>query len=189
MPSPSRRRTPIKGKGRIDFRESRNEIPIVAIELENGVPGTDLGTGVAVDTAPQEGPVVHALVSALQGLHRAYQKLAMYPSGHPSVPEAIERAAARFDEVLAGRTCVVVRITRDDLIWNDERIGKLSDTLRSLAALLHTLDLAAVEFRHGLSNHQLELFVHLLAKARRDAVTGAGLVEALDQERVEFGDD
>ena len=135
--------------------------------------------------APLEDPAACALVGALQGLHRAFQKLAMYPSGHPSVPEAIQLATSRFTEALAGGNWVVVRVTRTDLIWNGERISDGAETLRSLAGLLHDLDLAALEFRVGLQGRELETFVHLLAEARRDSVSGAALVDAMQATRVE----
>ena len=120
-----------------------------------------------------------ALTGALQGLHRAFQKLALYPSGHPSVPHAIKLASRRFDEVLADRNRIVVRVTRHDLIWNEVHLGEGSETIRALADLLHGLDLAALEFRLGLQSRDLQIFVDLLAESRRESVTGAELVEAL----------
>ena len=145
-------------------------------------------------TSPNEGGVLadgveasaaSALAGALQGLHRAFQKLALYPSGHPSVPQAIKLAARRFDEVLADRNRIVVRVTRHDLIWNELHLGEGSETIRALADLLHGLDLAALEFRLGLQSRDLQIFVDLLAESRRDSVTGAELVEALRRTLVE----
>ena len=156
----------------------------MGIDPETEVRGTGPGTGMAI-AAPLEDPAACALVGALQGLHRVFQKLAMYPAGHPSVPEAIELATSRFTAALAGHKWIVVRVTRSDLIWNGERISDGSETLRSLAGVLHDLDLAALEFRVGLQGRELESFVHLLAEARRDSTTGAALIDAMQATQIE----
>jgi hypothetical protein len=139
------------------------------------------GLGVGEDLLENEA-FGRALVGALQGLYRAYQKLAMYPAGHPSVPAAIEDAAGRFSDALESRDSLVLGVTQNELLFEEVVVSANSVPLRGLADLLHELDMAAIEFRRGLSRPDLEAVVHLLARARRESIRGAELAVLQENE-------
>lgn len=129
-------------------------------------------------------PPADTLVGALQGLYRAFQKRSMYPSGHPSVPEAIQSAAEKLRNALAGNQSLVIGVAHHLLLHGDERIGESSEQLRALALLLHELDVAAVEFHAGITAPELELLVDELVRARREEIRGPRLVEALARDEL-----
>lgn len=143
--------------------------------IESASPATKAeGTGSARSAAP--------LVEALQCFYRAFQKSSIYPSGHPSIPAAIEQALRSLEEVLSGQGNVLVRVTRDHLIHGSEKLSESTGALRSLAQLLHQLDLAAVEFRTGLTTSDMERLAQFLGRARRDRIRGARLVQEFGRE-------
>jgi len=132
----------------------------------------------AVDVRGSSSP---ALVSALQMLYRAYQKLSIYPPGHPTVPRALDPAGKNFDSALSDVDSILVGVARDHIWTDDGHLSEGTGALKSLALLLHDLDVAAMEFRRGLDVDELKTFVLTLGNARRDGIKGAPLVEALQQ--------
>jgi hypothetical protein len=128
---------------------------------------------------------VDPLSGALQSFYRAFHKSTIYPDGHPAVPEAIGHAAERLRDALAGRTRLILGVSRDHLLVNDEPLVETAGTLRSLAVLLHGLDVAAIEVRSGLADHELHSVVTQLGRARRDGFRGVELAEAVRNAGVE----
>jgi hypothetical protein len=125
------------------------------------------------------------LLDALQHLYRAYQKSSIYPPGHPAVPESLELAVRGMEEALATRETVRIAAGRDRLTVDGERLDEPTGALRSLATLLHDLDVAAVKFRPGIDRRELESFVLTLGEARRDGAKGKTLVERLAESRLQ----
>jgi hypothetical protein len=125
------------------------------------------------------------LVKALQELYRAYQKLSIYPAGHPAIPRAVEIAGECFDAALRDREeAVVLGVGRDHLLGETGRIAEASGLLRSLASLLHEVDIAAVEIDRGLDRAELERFVRCLDRARRERFKGEALARAIQADGI-----
>ncbi len=143
------------------------------------------------DRAPaaggREGPARpdDPLIGALQSFYRAYQKSTIYPTGHPSVPEAIQQAIDRFRAALAERRSLLLGISRDHFILDGRRLAESTGTLRSLALLLHEIDVAAIEFLPGLGSEELVKLVEHLGRARRLGTRGAALAAAAQEDGIE----
>lgn len=143
------------------------------------------------DRAPaaggREGPARpdDPLIGALQSFYRAYQKSTIYPAGHPSVPEAIQQAIQRFGAALAERRSLLLGIGRDHFILDGSRLAESTGTLRSLAVLLHEIDVAAIEFLPGLNSGELVKLVEHLGRARRLGTRGVALAEAAQKDGIE----
>lgn len=131
--------------------------------------------------APGDDP----LVAALRGLHRAFHKSSIYPEGHPSIPLAVREAVEGLRAALSERELVVLGIGRDRLLDGQRELGETTGAVVSLARLLHELDLAAVEFHHGVVAEEIERLVSLLGRARREQLRGQRLVDALAAEPIE----
>ena len=108
------------------------------------------------------------LVKALQSLYRAYQKTSIYPPGHPAVPEALGSAATDFAEALGDRDSIEIIVARDQLSVGGTSLAETSGATKSLALLLHDLDVASVRFARRLTIEELHAFVHTLGHARSD---------------------
>ncbi len=130
------------------------------------------------------GRLVEPVVSALQSLYRAYQKSAIYPAGHPSIPEAIDRAADKLDASMESRQALIIGITPDHLCLDEHRLIEAGVLLESLAGILHEQDVAAVEFHCGVRGFELEAFIEVLARAQRDRLKGHSLRQALHDRNV-----
>jgi hypothetical protein len=128
------------------------------------------------------------LLGALQHLYRAYQKSSIYPSGHPAIPEALDLAICGLEGVLADREALRIAADRDRLLVDRDHLEESSGTLKSLATLLHDLDIAVLEFRPGINCSELESFVLTLGEARRDGVKGHRLVERLGEKQLQYLD-
>jgi hypothetical protein len=123
------------------------------------------------------------LVKALAELYRAYQKLSIYPSGHPAIPRAVDAALECFEAALAEREeAVVLGVGRDHLIGEAGRITEASGLLRSLASLLHDIDVAAIELRRGLDRMELERFIRTVDRARREKFKGEAVARAIQDD-------
>jgi len=138
-------------------------------------------TTVKPKSAPGPAP---PLVRALRGLYRAYQKTAIYPAGHPSIPQALSEAILDLKEIMTGDSPVLVGVTQDHLLHGQQKIGEVGDLLRSLSGLLNGADVAALEFHPGLELSELETFVHTLSDARGRELKGPGLKEELERRGV-----
>jgi hypothetical protein len=130
-------------------------------------------------------PSNELLVAALQHLYLAYQKTTIYPEGHPSVPAALDLAVCGLAGLLRDGDSVRLAIGRDAISIDGERIEERTGVLGTLAELLHGLDVAAVELRHGIDRAQLRAFVLALGQARREELRGKQLVELLASKQLE----
>ncbi len=127
----------------------------------------------------EAGRPVEPVVSALQSLYRAYQKSAVYPAGHPSIPEAIDRAAGRLEASMESREALIIGVTPDHLCLDEQRLVEAGELLESLAGILHEQDVAAVEFHCGVRSFELEAFIEVLARAQRERLKGHSFRQAL----------
>lgn len=125
------------------------------------------------------------LVGALQSLYRAFQKTTIYPSGHPSIPEAVQKASLGLMQALGERPALLVGVAGDHLLQDEQKLSESTGSLRSLAILLHQLDLAAIEFRSGVTASEIETLVLFLGRARRERIRGLPLVEELARRGLE----
>jgi hypothetical protein len=143
------------------------------------MPTTDRVIGVGTpDTADM---AAAPLVAALQSLSRAYQKTTIYPEKHPSVAEALSLAAAGFEAALGDNEPIVAVVSRDHFLVEDEPLAETSDALASLAGMLFDLEIATLEFKFGVTVVELEYFIRVLSKAKREGFKGSAVVEALSQ--------
>jgi hypothetical protein len=125
------------------------------------------------------------LVDGLQSLYRAYQKAAIYPSGHPAVPEALRLAAAALERTLSDRPSIVVGVARDHLSLENEPLAESSGSLKSFALTLHDLDVATVELRRGIGTDELKALVSVLGTARHEGLKAELLSEKIAAAGVE----
>ena len=126
-----------------------------------------------------------ALTSALQSLYSAYQKTFVYPPDPPSVPGALSRAVRGLEQVLDGRNEIVFDVTGRQLLVDGEPCAEMGAAAQSLAALLHDLNLEALEFSTGLTVRELESFIDGLGRAKREGCKGSGFVDMLKRADVE----
>ena len=126
-----------------------------------------------------------ALSGALKSLYRAYQKTFVYPPDPPAVPEALSRAVSGLEQVLAGGNEIVFDVAGRQLLVDGEPCAEISAAAQSLAALLHDLNLEALEFSTGLTVAELESFIDELGRAKREGCKGSGFVDMLKRADVE----
>ena len=119
------------------------------------------------------------LFQGVKALSRAFQNMSMYAPGHPMVRAAVEQAAQSFDDVLANRQKLVISITSNHFVYDDQIISQSSNELHDLALLLHNLDIVAIEFHYGLTIEELVRFLQALAQARKQKYDGAELAETI----------
>jgi len=122
------------------------------------------------------------LPATLCSLYRAYQKTSIYPPGHPAIPDALAEVTAGLSAALAAQDRLVVGVTREQLVVGDEPVADSSGAVKALAALLHDLDLTAIEFHAGIEAQQLERFILEVARARRERMRASELVEELNDD-------
>jgi HEAT repeat protein len=136
-----------------------------------------------------------ALTGALQSLYHAYQKTFVYPPDPPAVPDALTRVVSGLEVALAGGNEIIFDIEGGQLLVDGELCAEMDAAVRSLAGLLHDLNLEALEFSTGLTVKELECFVEELGRAKREGCKGSSFVDQLrraDLERVRaraLGDD
>jgi len=133
------------------------------------------GTGAAVEVVASTADPV---VAALQGLYRAFQKISIYPPGHPAIPRALAETSDHFARALCDGN-LLVGVAPDHLLIEDHAMAEASGLTRSLAVLLHDLDVAALEFHEAPSAQQLERLVAGFGRARREGRRGESFVELL----------
>ncbi|HKQ62590.1 MAG TPA: hypothetical protein VJS92_14970, partial [Candidatus Polarisedimenticolaceae bacterium] len=138
----------------------------------------------AAATAKGHSVSSEALLGALQSLYRAYQKSSIYPPGHPAIPAALQQAAEQFASALPPDSPVCLGVGRDQLTLGGQPLSEATGALRSLAGLLHDLDLAALEFDAGVTPEELGRFLVALGDARREGQRGAAVVAALEREQL-----
>lgn len=138
--------------------------------------------------ADSEGPAARgadALNDALQSLYHAYQKTFVYPPDPPAVPGALARAVSGLEVVLEGGNEIVFDVASEQLLVDGEPCAEMDAAIRSLAALLHDLNLEALEFSAGLTVRELECFIDELGRAKREGCKGSSFVDQLKRAEVE----
>jgi len=136
--------------------------------------GTDATPAAKDNDVPQD-----ALVGALKSLYLAYQKTTIYPSGHPSIPQALAGAIRGIEEALSDDERLVVGVARDRFLLDTRPLSESTGALRALALLFHDLDVATLEFDRGMVLSELEGFIQELGSARRGGCRGPALVDEL----------
>ncbi|MCH9023118.1 MAG: hypothetical protein IID32_10200, partial [Planctomycetes bacterium] len=100
---------------------------------------------------PARGLPINPIAEALQAFFKAFGYMSMYPTGHPAVQQAVNHTARAFDHALAERQTLAITVARDHLICDDQKIDDSATGLSDLAALLHKMDVVAVEFHCDLT--------------------------------------
>jgi hypothetical protein len=124
------------------------------------------------------------VVDGLRHLYTAFQKSSIYAPGHPAAVGAIEQSrdvlaiAAEADESL------LISVGRDRLLLNGDTLQDDTGALRSLAALLHDLDVSALRIDSGLLARELDGLIKTLGQARREGLQGSALSEMLERAAV-----
>ena len=108
-----------------------------------------------------------ALVGALESLYLAYQKTSIYPSGHPSIPQALAGAIAGIEEALSEDESLIVGVAHDQFLLDARPLCESSGALKALALMFHDLDVATLEFDRGMVLAELERFIQELGSASR----------------------
>jgi hypothetical protein len=100
----------------------------------------------------------------------AWRALTSYPRGHPTVGEALARAHATLEAVVADAGPVELGAARDALLWADRKLATTPAV--QLARLLRRRRAAALLLDPGSTVEELEAFLRALAvdaRAARDA--------------------
>jgi hypothetical protein len=100
----------------------------------------------------------------------AWRALTSYPRGHPTVGEALARAHATLEGVVAAAGPVELGAARDALLWADRKLATTPAV--QLARLLRRRRAAALYLDPGSTVEELEAFLRALAvdaRAARDA--------------------
>ncbi len=126
-----------------------------------------------------------SLVEALQELYRALQKTAIYPPGHPAVRDAAQVSGGLLVAALAGRPSAIVGIARDHLLIDRQPFRGGPAALGALAQLLHGMDVAAIEFRAGLTTGEFERFLVRMRESRHANQGGAALALSLSEDKLD----
>jgi hypothetical protein len=104
-----------------------------------------------------------ALAEAMRSLHSTCQASLLYDEGHPAVTAAAEETARRLDRLATGKGRLTVGVARDHLLRDNTPLPD-AERLAPFAALLCDLEIAAVEFRPGLSAATLIGVARLLVR-------------------------
>ena len=124
------------------------------------------------------------VVLGLRHLYTAIQKNSIYAPGHPAAIEAIRQSTLRLIGAAGDSDSLLVCVGRDRLILNGQTLQDESGALRSLAGLLHDLDVSALRIDMGVSVKDLDGLVQALGQARREGLQGGALSEMLERDDV-----
>lgn len=126
-------------------------------------------------TAPQ-------VVELIRTLALGWKNLAAYPPGHPALVGAVENAHKRLAELRGPAAEVVFGISRDGLIYGEDKIDLAH--AQKLAQALYTRGVALVRFHADVAPAELEAFLRLLSLGAQEEnrrpiweeLTAAGVV-------------
>jgi hypothetical protein len=139
--------------------------------------------GAAAERPPEAGP--ERLGPALQELYRALHTATIYPEGHPESAAAVGRAHRALLEALPAGQRVVLGVAPGHLLWQGLPFGEDQGPLRSLANLLHELEVAALEISPGQLEDDLARFAARVSRSRRPGGEELSLREDLEAAGVE----
>lgn len=100
------------------------------------------------------------LVELVNALALAWKNLAAYPPGHPAVVASVEAAHRRLAELIAHTGRVVLGISRDGLIYGDQKLE--TPHARRLAQTLHRREVVVLSFEPGIEAAELQSLLRLL---------------------------
>ncbi len=93
----------------------------------------------------------------------ALHKHAMYPGGHPTLEPAAEGVARRLESLLLERGSLSLGVASDQLVIEGVATDPRNPVLHDLATRLHRHHLGAVSFTRGVTWHELEQALKVLA--------------------------
>lgn len=117
-------------------------------------------------------------------LARAVQRHSMYPPAHPALRPAVVEMREALLELLGDRYEVTMEVARNQVAIDGAESDPRNSQYRSLAALLHRHQLAAITFFTGVSESELAEF--LSAVAHEPDRTGRPLADTAAEEGVEW---
>jgi len=104
------------------------------------------------------------LIELSVGVHR----YAMYPPGHPSLAHSAAKIGGRTAQCLENRAVLHIGVARDRLVIDGVATDPRHPVVRDLARTLHERQVAALAFRAGVTNADIE---RLLTELARDPET------------------
>ncbi|MBM4135331.1 MAG: HEAT repeat domain-containing protein [Nitrospira sp.] len=102
------------------------------------------------------------LSDAIIELNIARRNVAVYPKGHPTVNQSLNRAFDLLQQLFIMRPEITFAIAKDTIIIDEYSLDKKNVTFREFALYLNSLDIAAVTFTNGLTIEELYEFNKIL---------------------------
>ncbi len=123
------------------------------------------------------------VVDGLRHFYTAFQKSAIYATGHPAAVEAIRQASLGLAGAGA-KESLLISVGQDRLMLDGQRLHDDSGALESLARLLHDLNISALRIDSGVDADELDGLVQTLGQARREGLQGKAVSEMLERREV-----
>jgi hypothetical protein len=124
------------------------------------------------------------VVDGLCHLYTAFQKSAIYASGHPAAVEAILLSSRGLAGIVGANDSLLISVGQDRLMLDGNKLNDDSGALKSLASLLHDLAVSALRIDSGVDADELDGLVQTLGQARREGLQGKALAEMLERRSV-----
>ncbi len=118
------------------------------------------------------------LSEAIIELNISRRTVSIYPRGHPSVENSLNRAFGHLQKLLELRPEVTLAVAKDTLIIDDYFLDKKNPVYKEFALNLSRMNIAYVTFISGLIKDELYEFHRLLSEDDRDS-SAATLQDAL----------
>ena len=96
-------------------------------------------------------------------LGSAFQKVGMYPKGHPALAPAIEAVESRLSAVLANRRTLALGVGRDELLVDGVPTDSSHPLFRNLATRLYRHELGALTFAEGVTSEEIAEVLRLVS--------------------------
>jgi hypothetical protein len=140
------------------FRVSIPDPPRIIVSAESATPS-------------ERGALPRELIDFLIELSIAFQKFAIYPSGHPMLATTVDRLERRLFPLLEQRSTLSLGVARNQLVIEGVATDEHHAVLRELAERLHHHHLGALKISKAVTSAELrEMLVTIGVEQGKDSV-------------------
>jgi hypothetical protein len=122
------------------------------------------------------------LSEAIIELNISARNISIYPDGHPSVDQSIDKAYDFLKKLFEIRDAITLAVARDTLIVDHYYLDRKNLVYREFALILFNLGIASVTFNSGITKDEIIHF-HKIITSKREDVESSGGVEKLIEKR------
>jgi hypothetical protein len=116
----------------------------------------------AADISEDEERRLRAVVDIFSRLSIACKSRSLYPADHPTAIDAVILLHAVMEDSLRNTPSVVVRVGRDNIVYEKWVVGQRMESLRNLASRIRSLHIQEISLSAGASLQDAEALVELL---------------------------